>query len=264
MLRSIGTELIVAAIIAVMVSVLSILWRRFKGPIRRKLALWFATKEIRASIGEDPQSLAFKEELKRLVQSPNGSHFQKATGIVGWHESYQDCRERVENLLTGAKKVNLLLYMSEMHKGHPFYDGLARNNNPTEDFDVRILVCAEDSYYISSDFATSIGKDPSQADEWKRRVNETYERLDRLRRHHGKPIKARCHTIPFIWCLWFIDNTLFLTAFLYYSGQSNIKIPVYELTRGINKGLFEMFEQFFEREWERATPIENNVKSNNL
>lgn len=259
-----SSELISAALLLILL----ILLLRFYRPVRRRFVLWGAEAELKQD-GFDQQAEELKATLARLIAAPNGSELSQASGLMGWYPNFDACRPRLESLLTEATSVRLLTYMgiSDIGKGTVFYEAISRNDAlklPVQDDSlppddskarVRVLLCSRESPYVSPQFAAKIGHEEEKAEHWRKRIDMTEESIKNLKRSHHVEIERRSHNLPFVWRLWFVDDVLFVTAMLYARGRENIKVPVYEIHRSADpkqQRLFEMFERYFDREWDRA------------
>jgi len=242
--------------------VLLVLLIRFYRPILRKLVVWGAEAELKRD-SFDQQVQKFRNVLARLVEAPNGSRLSEASGLTGWYPNFDACRSRLESLLAQATSVRLLTYtgISDIGKGTVFYKAIAGNPNlsdPDASVTVRVLMCSKQSPYVSPEFAPRIGHKEEKAEQWKRRIEGAEKEIENLKEEHDVKIERRSHNLPFVWRLWFVDDVLFATAMLYFRGDENVKVPVYEIQRSADQQqqrLFEMFERYFDREWDRASEL---------
>ena len=174
--------------------------------------------------------------------------------LIRKYKNIDDVQKELRPLLKEAKSIKLLTYLSEMHKSNIFYDSIVDNEfNPT----VKILICSEHSFYVSRGFAEAKNKSSENSDVWKARIQETKRYIKRLQNHHNRSnIQSKEHELPFVWDLWIVDDSLFITAKLFLRGMDNKKLPVYKIRKSKKAyTLFNMFERYFEREWNRSSTI---------
>jgi hypothetical protein len=251
-----------ALALLVLLFLLVLLARPVFRPILRKLVIWGAGAELKQD-GSDQQVQKFRDVLVRLVEAPDGSRLSEASGLTGWYPSFDECGSRLKSLLARATSVRLLTYMgvSDIGKGTVFYKAIAENphlSDPDASVTVRVLMCSKHSPYVSPEFAPRIGHKEEKAKQWKLRIEGTEKEIENLKESHDVKIERRSHNLPFVWRLWFVDDRLFATAMLYSTGSGNREVPVYEIHRSADqqqKRLFEMFERYFDREWDRASEL---------
>jgi hypothetical protein len=239
-----NVSLTVAALILVVSLVVLIAIYR---PLRRYIAVQFVAAEVGEN-GSSPLVKSFREKIARLAGSPLQGDVLQTTGILGWYGSFRECEPRLVSCLTRARSVRLLTNTgkSDIGKGTRFYDVLASNST----VELRVLMSSRSSPFISEQWALQNGYSADQAKTWQRRARETEEDLRHLQSHHHISIKVRSHNLPFIWRVWIVDGTAFVTAWMKRTRNSDAMF-VLELHKSTSDHptLFEMFVTYFDRIW---------------
>lgn len=236
--------IIATTIVLISLVVLLLVYR----PLRRALALSLTRAEL-AEGGQEKKTTDFSHELAKALGNPAGKEDAVLSGVVRVHASYRDCEARVVELIKKAQTVRVLSNtgQTDIGKGTRFYDALTINQQAR----VEVLIAALDSPFISAEWAETHGFSPDKAKNWSARVLQSMDDSRQLKEYHHVDISLRGHVLPFVWHVWIIDQTAFVSAWLERTKNVDVAqvVELHAPPAGSAPNLFDMFSKYFDKVW---------------
>ncbi len=199
-------------------------------------------------LGATAVLLAIKWRVLNVLELIGAKYLGAHTGIVQVYPSLHYAFEDLRASCSRAKRIDLLLHIGRREFGTKdalFSDLLRGRAGSDEELEVRILHIDEKSPHLSEEKAKRLGK---RRDTWLRHVRYVRAQIQEICDSHSN-IRLASHCEPYVWRLFFFDDELFVSGYL-YSTHNDEQAPVYRIKAGGNS-LYTAFRSHFDHLWRR-------------
>ena len=173
------------------------------------------------------------------------------TGINEVFSNLESCKEDMRAEFQTAKDIRMLLQVGrrEYGDGEPSFFWLPSQSKVLPDNRIRVLRASEDSPFLSDARAKSRGTSPLR---WREDIRRLHSELELLRSIHGSRIEELTHSEPFLWRIFILDDTAYVSAYLHPRDNDRLA-AVYKLKKG-GDSLYAVFDKYFEYLWWKYDP----------
>ncbi|XCN73809.1 MAG: hypothetical protein Q3M24_03365 [Candidatus Electrothrix aestuarii] len=182
------------------------------------------------------------------------ANINKHSGLVKIYENFNDASDDIKNDFKISSNVSIFIQLGRGVIGgkHSLLFDEARGR-VDKNFKFRVLFSNLDSKWLSHERAE---KRNSNHREWEVVVGYNIDNVSVLE-CAGVNLEAREHSEPYLWRLFFFDNTLYFIPYLYERNNSH-KAHVYKF-KHIENGppsFYTVFKSYYEDIWEKN---KNNI-----
>ena len=182
-------------------------------------------------------------------------YMEEETGIIEVFNNLESCKATMQQDLAKADNIRLLLQIGrrELGDSEASFFFLLLKEKKLPNTKIRILRASKESPFLSEERAKSRGNNIKR---WLTDLRRLTNEIDYLR-ECGIDIQEREHSEPFLWRIFLLDQTAYISAYL-HQRDNDQKSVVYKLTKSNKKSLYSVFDKYFEYLWAKNDPIDNN------
>jgi len=177
-----------------------------------------------------------------LTNSANG----KQHGLVKIYDNFVAAEKDIKELFIKSNNVKILLQLGRDSidgKKSLLYEQAIKRYDPIH---IKLLFADVDSDFLSKDKAN---ERKSSKPDWERSYNNTILSIKAIRAT-GKEVDARTHSEPYLWRLYFLDDTLFFVPYL-YDKKNHENAPVFRFEKLEKGSFYKTFETYFDNLWDK-------------